>query len=244
MEYRTIKVDIREGHIGIITFNRPEKRNAISIQMRKEILHCLHDWRETSTIGVLLFTGEGSSFSGGFDLNEFHNPGCFPELLKSSTEYHLDIWNFPKPTIAAVNGPAMGGGFDLATLCDIRLCSESAVFGHPEIKFGALPFYTPLRWIIGEGRARELCLTGRKINAREAYQIGLVSRVLKDNELFAQAVQLGKTILEAPVDALEFAKECFIRNSGRGFEESLVIEHDEAFRKFLLPRAEKGLKQF
>ena len=242
MEFYTIKVDIRENKIGIITLSRPEKRNAISIQMRKEISYCLREWREASTIDALIFIGNGSSFSGGYDLDEFGNPDCFPELLKSSTEYCLDIWTFPKPTIVAVNGSAMGGGFDLLTLCDIRLCSESAIFGHPEIKFGGLPFFTPLRWIIGEGRARELCLTGRKIDAQEAYQIGLVSRVLKDNDLLEHAIQLGKTILEAPTDALRIAKESFISNSGRGFEESFIIEHDEAFRKVLLPKAEKGFK--
>jgi enoyl-CoA hydratase/carnithine racemase len=242
MKFHHIKVDIHEAGIGIIVLNRPEKRNAISIQMRKEISDCLREWREASAIGALVFTGQGSSFSGGFDLNEFGNPDCFPELLKSSTEYHLDIWNFPKPTIAAVNGPAMGGGFDLTTLCDIRVCSESATFGHPEIKFGAPPFFTPLRWIIGEGRARELCLTGRKINAQEAYQIGLVSQVFKDNELLGQAIQIGKTILEAPMDTLKFTKQFFIGNSGKGFEESFIIEHDEAFRKVLLPKAEKGFK--
>jgi enoyl-CoA hydratase/carnithine racemase len=242
MEFGHIKVDIREDGIGMIILNRPEKRNAISIQMRKEISYCLHEWRETSAIGAVIFVGAGSSFSGGFDLNEFGNPACFPELLKSSTEYHLDIWTFPKPVIAAVNGPAMGGGFDLATLCDIRLGSESAMFGHPEIKFGAPPFFTPLRWIIGEGRARELCLTGRKVNAQEAFQIGLVNQVFKDNELLEQAIQMGKTILEAPGDTLKFTKEFFIGNSGKGLKESFLIEHDEAFRKILLPKAEKGLK--
>lgn len=242
MEYSNIKVDILENEIGMIILNRPEKRNAINIQMRKEISDCLRKWRETSIIRALIFIGAGSSFSGGFDLNEFSNPDCFPELLKTSTDYHLDIWNFPKPTIAAVNGPAMGGGFDLTTLCDIRVCSESAIFGHPEIKFGAPPFYTPLRWIIGEGRARELCLTGRKINAQEAYQIGLVSQIFIDNELLEHAIQVGKTLLEAPTDALRFTKEFFIRNSGKGFEESFVMEHDEAFRRVLLPKAEKGFK--
>ncbi len=242
MEYNNIKADIREDRIGIITLNRPEKRNAISIQMRKEISYCLHEWREASAIDAIIFIGAGSSFSAGFDLNEFGNPDCFPELLKTSTEYHLDIWNFPKPTIAAVNGPAVGGGFNLATLCDIRLCSDSAFFGYPEIKFGAPPFFTPLRWIIGEGRARELCLTGRKINAQEAYQIGLVSQVLKDYELLEHAIQVGKTILEAPTDALKFTKEIFIGNTGKGFEESFIIENDEAFQKVILPKAEKGFK--
>lgn len=242
MEYRNIKVDIRPDRIGVITLNRPEKRNAISIQMRQEISRCLYQWREASCIGLVIFTGAGSSFSAGFDLREFENPDCFPELLKSSTQYHLDIWSFPKPVIAAVNGPAMGGGFDLATLCDIRLCSKSASFGHPEIKFGAPPIFTPLRWIIGEGRTRELCLTGRKINAEEAFQIGLVSQVLSKDELLEHSLRMGKTILETPDEALKFTKEYFIGNAGKGFEASFIIEHDEAFRKILLPRAKKGLK--
>lgn len=240
MEFSHIKVNVREDGIAMIILNRPEKRNAISIQMRQEISHCLREWREAPTIAAVIFSGDGSAFSGGFDLNEFTNPDCFPELLKSSTEYHTDIWAFPKPTVAAVNGPAMGGGFDLATLCDIRLCSESAVFGHPEIKFGAPPFFTPLRWIIGEGRARELCLTGRKIHAQEAYQIGLVSQVFSDHEILNQAVRMAQNILEAPADALRFTKEFFTGNSGKGFTESFIAEHDEAFRKVLLPKAEKG----
>lgn len=241
MNFSQIQTEQNEDGIGIITLNRPEKRNAINIRMRQEISRCLHQWEENPSIDLVIFVGKDSSFSAGFDLNEFDNPDCFSELLNSSTKYHLDIWNFPKPTIAAVNGPAMGGGLDLALFCDIRLCSESAIFGHPEIKFGAPPIFTPLKWIVGEGRARELCLTGRNITAQEAYKIGLVSYVTKDSELLEKAVEIGRTIIEAPKDSLRFTKKFFISNA-KDFEDSFKIEHDEAFRKVILPKARNKFK--
>ncbi len=181
-------------------------------------------------------TGSGSTFSAGFDLTEFKQPERFEELYESSAKYHRDVWNFPKPTISAINGPALGGGVDLATLCDIRICSESAVFGHPEIKFGAPPLFTPLRWIVGDGIARDLCLTGRKIDAREAYRVGLVSEIVEADKLLERAVEIGISILEAPLESLQFVKRYFIGNAGRGFEDSFRIEHDQAFREIILKR--------
>lgn len=242
MDYHDISVDEREDGIGIIRLNRPEKRNAISIRMRREISSCLRKWEHSAQIGVVIFIGANSTFSGGFDLSEFNNPELFEELLESSSQYHRDVWNFPKPTIAAVNGPAMAGAFDLVTLCDLRLCAESAVFGHPEIKFGAPPIYTPLRWIVGEGLARDLCLTGRKINSEEAYRIGMVSEVVEGSKLLDRSIQLAKTIMEAPSDTIQFTKSYFISNNGKGFEDCFQIEHDKAFRQVLLPKAKNRFK--
>ncbi len=91
----------------------------------------------------------------GFDLDDFTDPSRFDELLATSAGYRRDLWHFPKPVIAAVNGPAMGGGFDLAILCDLRLGTDKALFGHPEVEFGFPPIYSPLAWLIGVGRARE-----------------------------------------------------------------------------------------
>lgn len=241
MEFQSIKVEERDGGIGIITLNRPEKRNAISIQMRHEISHCLNEWKGSS-IHVVIFTGAGSAFSAGFDLDEFGQPELFDELLDSSSKYHRDVWHYPKPTIAAVNGPAMGGGFDLATLCDVRISSQFAVFGHPEIKFGAPPLFTPLRWIVGDGLARDLCLTGRKIDAKEAHRIGLVNEIVGKAELLERAVQIGMTILEAPFETIQFTKKYLVGNAGQGFEESFLSEHDKAFREILLKRAYEKFK--
>ncbi len=233
MAYKTIKITKAAEQIGVITLNRPEKRNALSIQMRHEICTCLENWKDSEEIGVVIFTGAGPTFCAGFDLKEFSQPERLEEIFISSSKYHRDVWNFSKPAIVALNGPAMGGGFDLATLCDLRICSESSVFGHPEIKFGAPPLFTPLRWIVGIGTARDLCLTGRQIDAKEAHRIGLVSEIVKSDELMERATQIAKMILEAPLTTLQFTKKYLAGNCGKDFEESFCIEHDDAFKEFL-----------
>jgi enoyl-CoA hydratase/carnithine racemase len=233
MNYQSIQVEEKAEGITVITLNRPERRNAISILMRQEISLCLERLKATSRLGIVVFTGADSSFSAGFDLDEFKQRERFRELHESSTRYHRDLWYFPVPTIAAVNGPAMGGGFDLATFCDIRICSPRAVFGHPEIKFGAPPLFTPLRWIIGDGLARDLCLRGRRIDALEAYRIGLVSEVAEE-DLLGRALAIGKSILEAPLGSLRFVKGYLVHNAGMGFEESFAVEHDRAFNEIIL----------
>jgi enoyl-CoA hydratase/carnithine racemase len=236
MEFNTIQVMEKVEGVGIIILNRPERRNAISIEMRLEISKCLNAWKTSKEIGAVIFTGSGSAFSAGFDLNEFDQPELFKGIFESSSKYHREVWNFPKPTIASVNGPAMAGGFDLTTLCDIRICSESASFGHPEIKFGVPPLFTPLRWIIGDGLARDLCLTGRRIDGQEAYRIGLVSEIVRKDGLLEQSVRIGTMIREAPLEALQYTKRYLVGNAGYGFEECFQVEHDRAFQEFLQTR--------
>lgn len=234
MEFQTIQVQERADGIGIITLNRPEKRNALTISMRREISACLAAWRDDDQVAAVVITGAGAVFCAGFDLDEFRQTERHDELFDSSSRYHRDLWHFPKPVIAAVNGPAVGGGADLTSLCDIRICSKTAWFGHPEVKYGAPVMFTPLRWIVGDGIARDLCLTGRRVDAQEAYRIGLVSKVEADDKLLESAVQMARSICEAPAATLRFTKQLFTRNAGRGFEESFEIEHDEAFRQIIL----------
>ncbi|HZA51993.1 MAG TPA: enoyl-CoA hydratase/isomerase family protein [Myxococcaceae bacterium] len=236
MTYETIRADIQPDRVATLVLSRASKRNAISIAMRREISACLSSWRDDGAVGVVVLSGEGVAFSAGFDLEEFKQPERYQELFETSARYHRDVWRFPKPIIAAVNGPAMGGGFDLATLCDMRVGSTRAYFGHPEIKFGAPPLYTPLRWIIGEGIARELCLTGRGIDAAEAHRIGLLTEVVDGSrDVVERAVGLARQILEAPLQALRFTKHYFVANAGKGFEEAFQLEHDRAFEEILLP---------
>lgn len=111
---------IADSGLGTIILNRPERRNAISILMRQEISDCLTAWNEDDNVRCVIVTGAGNTFSSGFDLEEFKQVERQAELLASSSRYHLDLWSFSKPTIAVINGPAMGGGFDLACFCDIR----------------------------------------------------------------------------------------------------------------------------
>lgn len=234
MDFQTIQVEDNGDGVSTLTLYQPEKRNAISIRMRQEISTCLGGLAQSDEVKVLIITGSGPAFSAGFDLREFAEEAKQEELVRTSMVYHRDLWNFPKPTIAAVNGFALGGGFDLALLCDIRLGSERARFGHPEIKFGGHPLVTPLRWIVGEGLARDLCFTGRQIDAAEAHRIGLLSEVLPQDRLMERAGEFARMIAEAPLETLSNVKRYMIRNGGMDFEESFKLEHDEPFQRRLL----------
>ncbi len=234
MDFRCIEAERRSSGVGILTLRRPDKLNALSIDMRNEISRCLASWRDANDVGAVVITGAGRAFSAGFDLDEFRRPERFEELFESSARYHRDVWWFPKPTIAAVNGVAAGGGLDLATLCDIRICSDKARFAHPELKHGAPPLYSPLRWIVGDGVARELCLTRRIVDAQEAHGIRLVSEVVASEEVVARAEAIARSILEASPDAVRFTKAAFSRSGGSDFETCFSVEHDRAFREIIL----------
>jgi enoyl-CoA hydratase len=209
--------------------------------MRREISACLKKWRDSQEVGILIFTGSGKAFSAGFDLDEFNQPALYDELFETSSTYHRDLWYFPKPTLAAVNGAAMAGGFDLTQLCDLRICSQRAIFGHPEVKLGIPPLFSPLRWIVGDGLARDLCLSGRIIDAKEAHRIGLVSEIVEGDGLLGKAVQIAMGIKEAPLSVLKFTKAYLLGNVNRDFEESFCIEHDKAFQEYLLKKASESL---
>jgi enoyl-CoA hydratase len=232
MTPRTIRLAVQD-RVATLTLCRPDRRNAISIEMREEISTVLAAWRDDPGVGAVIVTGEGPAFSAGFDLDEFRQPERFDALLASSSRYHRDVWSFPKPVVAAVNGPAMGGAFDLACLCDLRLASTAARFGHPEIKLGAPPLFTPLRWIVGDGVARDLCLTGRRVDAAEAHRLRLVSEVVEPAALAPRAEAVARSILEAPAHALRFTKG-FFTTAGPSFEESFRVEHDRAFEEIIL----------
>jgi enoyl-CoA hydratase len=228
-----IRAGVEDDGVGVVSLARPDKRNALSIQLRRELMDTLGAWGDDDGVRVVVLSGDGPAFSAGFDLGEFGEPGLARAIRHNSTAYHRAVWSFPKPLIAAVNGPAMGGGFDLALLCDMRIASQGASFGHPEIKFGAPPLFTPLRWIVGDGVARDLCLTGRPVDADEALRIGLVSRVVAPEALLDEALGAARQIAEAPQLALQATKRYLSGNQGLGFEESFRIEHDDVFDTLL-----------
>ena len=228
----TVKVTLADG-IATLTLNRPEQRNALSLELRGAITKHLRLWHDDPDVRVVVLAAEGSAFCAGFDLTEFGQQGLAREIRHNSAEYHRVVWAFPKPVVAALNGPALGGGFDLATLCDLRIASTEAVFGHPEIKFGAPPLFTPLRWIVGHGIARDLCLTGRRIGADDALRYGLVSRVVAPDALATETNGVAHQIAEAPQQALEATKRYLTGNAGVGFEDAFRIEHDDVFDRLL-----------
>ncbi|HVP68009.1 MAG TPA: enoyl-CoA hydratase/isomerase family protein [Anaeromyxobacteraceae bacterium] len=235
MPFQSILADIRSPGVGFIRLNRPSKLNAISIEMRRELSECLDVWSDDPAVGAVVLTGEGRSFSAGYDLEEFRDPACHADLLESSSAYHRTVWHFPKPTIAAVNGLALGGGLDLATLCDLRLASENAWFARPELAHGAPPLFTPLRWIVGDGVARDLCLTRRRLTALDAQLVHLVSAVVAADDLLHAAIDLAVRVMAAPASALRFFKSRVTAGRALEFDEAFSAEHDRAFREVILP---------
>jgi enoyl-CoA hydratase len=162
---------------------------------------------------VVTVTGAGEVFSAGFDLREFEQLELADELWASSDRFHRAWLEFPLPTLAAVNGPALAGGFDLAVMCDVRVASDTARFSHPELSFGDV-VYGPLHDLVGASVARDLCLTGRVMDAAEARRLGFVSSVVATEGLMPQATETASAIARAPRDVLLRTKAKFIRRSG------------------------------
>jgi len=230
---RDIATEVADDGVATLTLSRPERRNALSIKLRNEITEQLDSWATDPAVRAVVLTGAGSTFCAGFDLDEFAQADLAPRIKDSSHRYHLAVWQFPKPLVAAVNGPAVAGGMDLCVLCDFRIASATAIFGHPEIKFGAPPLFTPLQWIVGVGIARDLCLTGRRIDADEALRIGLVNSIGEPERVLDKTLVMARTIIEAPQAALECTKRYLISSPSATFEEAFAVEHDAVVDEFL-----------
>lgn len=229
-----LTADIHSDGIAVLRLDAPDRRNALSIAMRDAISDTFEAWTTDDRVRVVVLAATGSTFCAGFDLKEFAKPELARTIRDSSHRYHLAVWQFHKPVIAAIDGPAFGGGFDLALLCDMRIATPNAVFAHPEIKFGAPPLFTPLQWIVGAGIARELCLTGRRIDASEAHRIGLVNVIVDPERLEEEAMATARVMAEAPQPALEATKRYLVSNAGVTFDEAFAVEHDRVFDQFLL----------
>ncbi len=152
---------------------------------------------QSDTVRVVVLTGAPPAFCAGFDRTEFSGDGM-EKVFAEAIAYHHRVYTFPKPLIAAVNGPALGGGCDLAAMCDFRLAATTATFGQPQLRFGAPAVYDLMRAVIGTGAAREMCLTGRQYDAHEALAIGLVNRVLDPGELLETARALARETASLP----------------------------------------------
>ena len=211
MPYATLTLQ-SDGEIVIITLNRPEKRNAISTEMIEELLAAL-DLAETPPARVVILTGAGKAFCSGMDLEALAAVAAqsaeqnLEDSLRMARMFHR-LWSFPKPLIAAVNGPAIAGGCGIATLCDFTLAVPEAKFGYTEVRIGFIPAIVSvyLRRQIGEKRARDLLLTGRILGAEEARQMGLVTRVVPAETLMAAARELASVLLAASPTSQTYTK--------------------------------------
>jgi enoyl-CoA hydratase len=201
--------------VALLTLDRPEKKNALSVALRDEISDALDELAADESVRCVVLTGAGDVFSAGFDLREFDrafaDEAFAAELWASSDRFHAAVLQFPLPLLAAVNGPALAGGFDLAVMCDVRLCSPTARFAHPERTFGQVVF-GPLHDLVGGAVARDLCLTGREIDATEAHRLGLVSEVVDD--VVAATLAVAERTVLAPRDMLMSTKAKALRRAG------------------------------
>lgn len=212
MTYKTIQLAYEAG-VATITLNRPERRNAISFELIDDLLHALSEVAKSETI-VLILTGAGKAFSSGMDLDNLKSLlGRTPEqnLQDSQTMVQLfrSLYEFPKVTIAAVNGAAIAGGTGLALLCDFTLAVPEAKFGYTEVRIGFVPAIvsTFLLRQVGEKQARDLLLTGRIFEAEEAARMGLVSEIVPAANLLARARELAALLMENSAASLRATKQ-------------------------------------
>jgi len=206
----TVLVSGPVNGIVTLTLNRAEKRNALSTAMREEIVSVLGRIAAGDAAKVVVVTGAGEVFSAGFDLKEMQGVAAGDldgeAFWKSSDMWHRAWLEFPLPTIAALNGPALAGGFDLAVMCDLRIAAESVRLAHPEHSFSDV-VYAPLLDLVGSAIAKDLVLTGRAVEADEALRLHLVSAVVPRDVLLEEALRYASMIAEAPRDVLVRAKE-------------------------------------
>lgn len=238
MAHETIKLEIDDA-VAVLTFNRPEKRNAISHSMIAEILQAL-DEVEASVARSLILTGAANAFCAGMDLQALKDfrAQSDAEIVADSRRIAAlfrRLYRFPKPTIAAVNGPAIAGGCGLATLCDFTLAVPEAKFGYTEVRVGFIPALVSAYIVrqMGEKRARDLLLSGRIFSASEAQAMGVVNELLEPEKLLPRARALAQSLAEMSPTALTHTKRLLLKFSEEDLdrETELAVEASARVRK-------------
>ena len=214
----------RREDVAIVTLQRPEKRNALSIDLRVELAEAFSALGEDAGVGSVVLTGAGPAFCSGMDTTQFGGDRAHRQrLVETSISCFRAVGRCAKPVVAAVNGPALAGGFALALLCDMRLAAEEASFGFPELPRGIPPSYAAARVALPAPVAAELTLTGRLLDAAGALRIGIVGAVYPADELMARAVELAGRIASGPREAITETKRRILidreRTIGHLFEE-------------------------
>ena len=214
----------RQDEVAIVTLQRPEKRNALSIDLRVELTESFGGLGDDEGVGGIVLTGAGPAFCSGMDMTQFGGDRAHKErLVETSIACFRAVGRCPKPVVAAVNGPALAGGFALALLCDLRLAAEDASFGFPELPRGIPPSYAAARAALSASVAAELTLTGRLLDAQSALRMGIVGAIHPADELMPRAVELAGRIAAGPRRAVAETKRRILldrdRTTGHLFEE-------------------------
>src|SRR5947207_5364541 len=246
MEFKTILLS-DSGPVAMITLNRPDKRNAISFELIDEVQRALDSVsREDSQI--LIITGAGKAFSGGLDLENLkaltgrtHDQNI--QDSRTMARLFRSIYDFPKPTIAAVNGPAIAGGTGIATICDFTLATHEAKFGYTEVRIGFVPAIVSnfLLRHVGEKHARDLLLTGRIFAADEALRLGLVNEIVDPDRLLPRAYELARTLMENSPASLRATKALLSQAINEELDRRLETSIEENARIRQTPDFREGI---
>lgn len=198
-----LRTDRRDA-VLLCTLDRPEKRNSLHPDLVQELSSTLKEAAGDASLSVVVLTGAGNTFCSGLDLAHLSSLEVHQgvDYLRSFFDLYRQVYELPQAAIAAINGPAIAGGFDLAAACDLRVCSPAARFAQTELLLGLTQILYPLYKVIGLGRAKELALTAEAITAEEAYRIGLVNRVYPAEQLLDQALKLAGSLAAKPRQAL------------------------------------------
>jgi enoyl-CoA hydratase len=237
-----------KGAVGIITLNRPKLLNALSFAVFKEIASAVDDLEADEKIGCIVLTGSEKAFAAGADIKEMQ-PKTFIDMFSSDfiTIGGYRLAHCRKPTIAAVSGYALGGGCELAMMCDIIIAADTAKFGQPEITLGTIPGIggtQRLTRAVGKAKAMDLCLTGRMMDAAEAERSGLVSRVVAADKLMEEALTAAEKIAAMSQPAAAMAKSAINRAFETPLSEGLNVERNLFHSTFALADRAEGMAAF
>lgn len=248
MEYKNIIFEIKEG-IGYVTMNRPKALNALNTEVLTELDHVFREIDKNKEVQVVIVTGAGRSFIAGADIaqmSELNGTEGRDMTIQGQLVMEL-IESINKPVIAAINGFALGGGNELAMACDVRIASEKAKFGQPEVNLGIIPGYggtQRLPRLVGKGMAKKLIYSGEMIDAQEAYRIGLVQEVVPAEELMAAAEKLAKTIMEKAPIAIKMAKVAINNGLNTDLKTGVQFEAESYTSTFVSEDRVEGMKAF
>lgn len=249
MEYETIIFEVQDG-IGILKFNRPKALNAINDQVLKEVNDVIDRVEKDTSIRVLILTGEGEkAFVAGADISHMVNlnPLQLRRFSREGQETLFRLERLPIPVIACVNGYALGGGTEIAMACDFIYASENAKFGQPEINLGIIPGFggtQRLSRLVGKAMAKELCMTGKMIDAKEAKEIGLVNRVFPPDKLWEETMKTAKLLASKGKVSLKAVKDCIERGLDVDLRDGCYMESDAFALCMTSPDGKEGMTAF
>ena len=247
MAYTHIIAETR-GKVGLITLNRPKVLNALSSQLMIELGQALSAFERDDAIGAIVITGEGKAFAAGADIAEMREK-TYMDVYKQNfiTDHWEEVSHCRKPVIAAVGGYALGGGCELAMMCDFIIAADTAQFGQPEINLGIIPGAGGTQRLVravGKSKAMELCLSGRMMGAEEAERAGLVARVVAADNLLEEALKTASKIAAKSLPALMICKESVNRGYETTLSEGLLFERRQFHSLFATEDQKEGMAAF